>query len=233
MTFRFLRCRHAVVFQAIILKRCRFTKYRLNENGEPVLAGNEGTTSGGYTSYIFRYAAKELFDISLTADDVDNQTNGVSIQPGKNSDYSELILQRDNIELLRFAIANGFRNIQNIVRKIKPGDGKLAKPAARSARKSATAMSHFVEVMACPSGCINGGGQLKTEGALDKEGVALASKELTQRADRLYKSVGNGTGGVIEAPEENLAMMKLYSELGSDCFDGLRTDESKFISGNW
>lgn len=45
--------------------------------------------------------------------------------------------------LLRFARAYGFRNIQNVVRRVKGG----------------TSPYHFVELMACPAGCANGGGQ--------------------------------------------------------------------------
>jgi len=46
---------------------------------------------------------------------------------------------------LRFAYAYGFRNIQNIVQKLKRNK-----------------CDHdFVEIMACPSGCINGGGHIR------------------------------------------------------------------------
>ena len=44
-------------------------------------------------------------------------------------------------------MANGFRNIQNLVQKMK--------------RKRCT--YDFVEVMACPSGCLNGGAQARQE----------------------------------------------------------------------
>ncbi len=41
----------------------------------------------------------------------------------------------------------GFRNIQNITRQLKSPKGSAY---------------DFVEVMACPSGCVNGGGQIRT-----------------------------------------------------------------------
>lgn len=46
---------------------------------------------------------------------------------------------------MRFASAYGFRNIQTLIHKIKKG----------------ICPYDYVEVMACPSGCINGGGQPK------------------------------------------------------------------------
>ena len=56
----------------------------------------------------------------------------------RNADFQEVVVEVDSKPVLKFAIAYGFRNIQNIVQKIKRG-------------KSAY---HFVEVMACPSGTV-------------------------------------------------------------------------------
>ncbi|KAJ3109424.1 hypothetical protein HDU97_006669 [Phlyctochytrium planicorne] len=163
-----------------------FTKSVCDENGDVQLSGSEGSSSGGYTSFIFRYAAKHLFDITLPAEDIASHSN-VLIQPGKNSDYMEMVLQRDGEELLRFAIANGFRNIQNLVRKIKPADSKPIR-GGRASRRTQTSTCQFIEVMACPSGCINGGGQLKPGTSTNAE-ATFASKEITQKAEAAYKSV--------------------------------------------
>lgn len=51
---------------------------------------------------------------------------------------------------LTFAAAYGFRNIQAVVNKMKRNRGK-APPYA------------YVEIMACPSGCVNGGGLVKAD----------------------------------------------------------------------
>jgi iron only hydrogenase large subunit-like protein len=48
----------------------------------------------------------------------------------------EATLEVDGIVVLRFAIANGFRNIQNLVQKLK----------------NKRCPYDYVEVMACPSG---------------------------------------------------------------------------------
>ncbi len=53
--------------------------------------------------------------------------------------------QVDGKTVLRFAKAYGFRNISTVVTRIKRGK----------------CLHDFVEVMACPSGCVNGGGQVK------------------------------------------------------------------------
>ena len=56
-----------------------------------------------------------------------------------------MLKDQDGKILLKFAQAYGFRNIQNVMRKIKQGKCDY----------------DFVELMACPSGCLNGGGQIK------------------------------------------------------------------------
>lgn len=54
----------------------------------------------------------------------------------RNNDFREVTLEVDGETVLRFALAYGFRNIQNLVQKLKRGKSPY----------------HYVEVMACPSG---------------------------------------------------------------------------------
>lgn len=57
----------------------------------------------------------------------------------------EIELETATCNTLKFAMAYGFRNIQTLIRKVKKGISPY----------------DYVEVMACPSGCLNGGGQAK------------------------------------------------------------------------
>mgnify|MGYP004709730153 CR=1 FL=1 len=102
---------------------------------------------------------------------------------GKNAKLLKMKMIKDGTQevMAKAAIVNGFRNIQNLVRKLKDsGDKKKVNPlvAQRQARKSAAAsnggsnatdptqeladpfLCDYVEIMACPGGCINGGGQI-------------------------------------------------------------------------
>lgn len=88
---------------------------------------HELSGSGGYSDHIFKHAAKELFNEDI---------NTLEYKNLRNPDFKEVILEKNGQVLLRFAIANGFRNIQNLVQKLKRGKSTY----------------HFVEVMACPSG---------------------------------------------------------------------------------
>ncbi|XP_060880302.1 probable cytosolic Fe-S cluster assembly factor AGAP009023 [Metopolophium dirhodum] len=97
---------------------------------------SSGSGSGGYAHHIFCNAAKELFNINI---------DKVEFKPLRNVDMKEATLEVNGVVVLRFAIANGFRNIQNLVQKLK----------------SKRCPYDYVEVMACPSGCLNGGAQVK------------------------------------------------------------------------
>nr|XP_039259688.1 cytosolic Fe-S cluster assembly factor narfl-like isoform X1 [Styela clava] len=121
------------------------------------LISNAGGGSGGFLEYIFRSAAKELFN--KTVDKIEYKTIR------NNKDFREVILNDDDGNvLLRFACTYGFRSIQNLVQKMKR---KMCK-------------YHYVEVMACPSGCLNGGGQIKDPKLSrdeQKEHLALIQKK--------------------------------------------------------
>lgn len=93
--------------------------------------------SGGYAECIFRYAASVLFGKEVTGP--------LKFKVLRNSDFQETSLEIGGKPVLQFACVYGFRNIQNLVRRIKSGKCEY----------------HYVEIMACPSGCLNGGGQIK------------------------------------------------------------------------
>ncbi|XP_061849667.1 cytosolic iron-sulfur assembly component 3 isoform X3 [Colius striatus] len=140
---------------------------------EAELTGHSGGGSGGYLEHIYKYAARELFGI---------QVDTLQYKPLKNKDFQEVTLEKDGTVLLQFALAYGFRNIQNLVQKLKRGKSPY----------------HYVEVMACPSGCLNGGGQIKL--------ASDSNKEQLQQVERLYESLKS------EIPEENRPVRELYEQ---------------------
>ncbi|CAF1236641.1 unnamed protein product [Adineta steineri] len=113
--------------------------YSMKDENDQMILTHRGSGSGGYLDYVFRSAAKELFNIDM------NDTP-LEFKVTKNQDFRETVLTVGGEIQLRFAYAYGFRNIQNIVQKLK--------------RKKCE--YDFVEIMACPSGCINGGGQIRS-----------------------------------------------------------------------
>ncbi|KAF8200807.1 iron hydrogenase [Pholiota molesta] len=132
----------------------------------PELLQHPGTSSGSYLHSIIEHL-KASSETQLT----------LSVKMIRNADYEEYTLTEEA----------GGRNLQNIVRKVgkergvRTGAGAAGRLAARvGARKNVRRGGgaeegerkyDYVEVMACPGGCVNGGGQLKPSVTLrDEEG---------------------------------------------------------------
>ncbi|KAJ6304536.1 hypothetical protein OIU77_018240 [Salix suchowensis] len=129
-------------------------KMLTNVNEEGYLYGVPGS-SGGYAETVFRNAARMLFGREIEGP--------LAFKSLRNMDFREVTLEVDGKVVLKFALCYGFQNLQNIVRKVKIGKCDY----------------HFVEVMACPSGCLNGGGQIKPK-------PQQSPKELLQSLETIY-----------------------------------------------
>ncbi|KAK0657443.1 cytosolic Fe-S cluster assembly factor NAR1 [Cercophora newfieldiana] len=125
-------------------------------------------TSGGNLHYILQ--------------DVRARHPGSQIQTvrGRNADVVDYAVVASSGEtVFKAARYYGFRNIQNLVRKLKPAKasrmpgGKSFGSAKRPAGKAASLEYAYVEVMACPGGCTNGGGQIKVDDQviIDRKGL--------------------------------------------------------------
>ncbi|EPX70852.1 iron hydrogenase [Schizosaccharomyces octosporus yFS286] len=146
-----------------------------------------GSSSGGYMNYVMSYAAEMLFGI--------HDANEFVTKVDQNGDLTEYTLrepQSDEV-LLTMATCYGFRNIQNLVRKVNGNSSRrgqvLLKRRMKTDAQKAQQKSRqydYVEVMACPGGCINGGGQLPFPSG---ERV-LASREWMSQVESLYNSPG-------------------------------------------
>lgn len=115
-------------------------------------------TSGGNLYYILQHFASQ------------NKGSLVQTTRGRNADVVEYTVTSSTGEiLLKAARYYGFRNIQNLVRKLKPAKpsrmpgGKPIGSARRPGGKATGPDYTYVEVMACPGGCTNGGGQIKVD----------------------------------------------------------------------
>ena len=127
-------------------------------------------TSGGYLHHV------------LVAAQARNPGSEIVVKPGRHDVVQyELVPPTVGDEkrspILTAARYYGFKNIQNLVRKLEPKRmPKLAKPLPSQQQKSsltrrqpmsqmgATGADYdYVEVMACPGGCTNGGGQIRVE----------------------------------------------------------------------
>ncbi|KAJ5168252.1 Iron hydrogenase [Penicillium canariense] len=135
-------------------------------------------TSGGYLYHVLKtFQAR-------------NPGSELVINRGRNADVVEYALvSQDREPILKAARYYGFRNIQNLVRKLKPARASRMpgakpmvagrrQPMSRNATPGGAGVDYaYVEVMACPGGCTNGGGQIRVEDAREATGSAPAVAE--------------------------------------------------------
>lgn len=162
-------------------------------------SNDSGSESGGY-GYNYIHTFKEVLlrrDASIAP-----ETLSVVTVEGKNSDIYELRLMNGDEKIASAAVVNGFRNIQNLVRKLKPSPGGSTKVNPLAAKRRArirnsakdskqgdskealnsddavdASKADYVEVMACPNGCINGGGQIsRPQGTPEKDWLSQAKE---------------------------------------------------------
>lgn len=126
------------------------------------------STSGGYLYHVLKTFESR------------NPGSEIVTQRGRNADVVEYILMSPERQpIMKAARYYGFRNIQNLVRKLKPArasrlpgakapaaGGNRRQPMSRNAASAGSGPDYaYVEVMACPGGCTNGGGQIRIEDA--------------------------------------------------------------------
>ena len=139
-----------------------------DEQEDALLPPAFAATSGAYLEYVFRKAARDLYGVDLRGKDLEYKTL-------TNADMREVELKIEGEVKLKFLLAYGFRNVQNVTRALKREPNKW----------------DFVEMMACPSGCANGGGQVPPQ-------QSYLNAKLLKRVEEAYME------GEIESERRNL-----------------------------
>ena len=148
-------------------------------------------TSGGYLHHI------------LATQQALHPGSSLTTTRGRNADILEYAITPEGGSLPVFQAARyyGFRNIQNLVRKLKPARSSRFPASAGGRRQTgfrdgggtggggaSSGLAYaYVEVMACPGGCTNGGGQIKSDDI--GVGSGLTAKEWVQKVDEAYFSM--------------------------------------------
>ncbi|KAK6046125.1 iron only hydrogenase large subunit domain protein [Cooperia oncophora] len=113
----------------------------LGDFSRGVLYGNPGGTSGGFAEMLVRRFVSH---------------HGGEVKEERLAKNLEVLTVRQNEEaVLRVARVYGFRNIQNLVRKMKNNKS----------------LYDYVDVQACPNGCGNGGAQIRADTAEERERI--------------------------------------------------------------
>lgn len=189
---------------------------------QPPAAG----TSGGYLHHIL-VSQQALYPGSV-----------LQTTRGRNADVIEYTLERDNALIFKAARYYGFRNIQNLVRKLKPArksrlQGSRGGSGARQASNASSAGLDYayVEVMACPGGCTNGGGQIKVE-EIDNETKSVSGqKEWLAKVDEAYFSMEEEEEEVGREPKAE--QQQQHHAPFSDHISGISPTSIRSILAHW
>ncbi|KAI2494392.1 Iron only hydrogenase large subunit [Fragilaria crotonensis] len=160
-------------------------------------------SSGGYADFIFRFAAKNLFGFNVEGQlpwsPVEKRGKmSARVAASRKKDYHAVTLYRlsdgsysmqrpvvdDAVPVLRFATAYGFQTLQRILQPMDKNELEY----------------DYIEAMACPSGCLNGGGQVRLA---DRE----SPKETRQRVAETQARCS-----VLSCLDVNAMNMDVYSK---------------------
>lgn len=160
-------------------------------NFDQPLSSHYGSESGGYAENILLAEASRAFGKKSDEE--------LECSAQRNKDFIEINIRQSKesettdptaTHVGKFAVINGFRNIQTVVQRLK-----------RKALKY-----DYIEVMACPSGCINGGAQCKPNAGHDQTTATEATKDIYRQVPQVPFSIDP------EAPENH----GLYQSLKLD-----------------
>ncbi|KAJ4421635.1 Cytosolic Fe-S cluster assembly factor nar1 [Gnomoniopsis sp. IMI 355080] len=197
---------------------------RRHGNHPPLDAG----TSGGNLHFILQ--------------DLISRNPGSLLQTvrGRNVDVVEYnVVSASGEPIFRAAKYYGFRNIQNIVRKLKPAKvskmpgGKAFGTARRPTAQSKGLDFGYVEVMACPGGCTNGGGQVKVSDPIIVERKGLVSKAGPKEQKEWLAQVDEAYFSLSDSEPEDDVSVESNGNGAMDLIDGISPSYIRDTLAHW
>lgn len=188
--------------------------------------GPETGTSGGYLAHILATYLST------------HPTHTLHTQRGRNADVVDFsILDPSGEVVFKAARYYGFKNITNLVRKLRPPKGAGSRmPGATGARKAGAGIGaggagtglDYVEVMACPGGCTNGGGQIKgSDTAMD-----VTPKAWLAKVDEAYWSASDEEAEPQDIKDLERGCMAADARDG-DVVNGIDTSRVRRVLDYW
>jgi iron only hydrogenase large subunit-like protein len=205
-------------------------------------------TSGGYLWHILRRLQ------------VQQPGSRTKIERGRNADVMEYVLfappdsSGHEAVVLKLARYYGFRNIQNLVRKLKPAKpsrllaaaarGGARRPGQAATSAAASGVEYaYVEVMACPGGCTNGGGQIRAGETAESEDVLTTEvkkigpaeqKAWLEKVDEAYYSADSDDDIAREVDRDDTMDIDISVPVGvDDAVDGISRSHILGIINHW
>lgn len=102
--------------------------------------------------------------------------------------------------VLKFATAYGFKNVQLVLLKL----GKRGEASGDTSTEHTPDYFDFIEVMACPSGCLNGGGQIRDDENGAKRETPAETRERVGQNQAIMNSLGLPLSSDCNATKEKI-----------------------------
>ncbi|KAI0140845.1 iron only hydrogenase large subunit domain-containing protein [Xylariaceae sp. FL1272] len=187
----------------------------------------EAGTSGGNLHYTLEYIMSR------------HAGSRVVTEAGRNADVAKYtVVSASGETVFKAARYYGFRNIQNLVRSLKPErpsrmpSSKVNVASRRGAGKPRGMDFAYVEVMACPGGCTNGGGQVKVDDPVVVQRKGHPSQAGPQEQKSWLAEVDEAYFSADESEHEEGASIKARSEDG-DVRDGTSPSYIQDTLAHW
>ncbi|KAH8740495.1 Fe-hydrogenase [Cryptosporidium ryanae] len=174
----------------LIISKNRYHSSECNFENNWLIPSHFNSGSGGYCEYIIRSLIKKYSNCNIVRPEEELSFNK------QKSDIMQGNIKFSNNEI-NYAFVYGFKAIQSMAKKLC-----LQKSSKQDSNRE---KFHLIEVMACPNGCISGGGQiLKSQESENSSEVEKFrnSVNVIQKMDRiLHDGVNFNEGKGIVLPE--------------------------------
>jgi iron-only hydrogenase group A len=174
------------VAKIFLSKGIDLTKLEETEFDNPLGAGSGAGVLFGTTGGVMEAALRTVYEV-VTAQPMGriefNEVRGLegikatslNLKPAPGSEYAKYDPEGKGLDL-NIAVANGLGNAKKLITEMKAGNAKY----------------DFIEVMACPSGCIGGGGQPRStdKQILAKRQQAMYSLDERKTLRRSHQNPG-------------------------------------------
>eukprot|EP00957_Ditylum_brightwellii_P085638 6514671-Ditylum_brightwellii.AAC.1 len=190
-------------------------KRRRNEDND--LLGTATTTINNNRNVLEGHDGNDTFvqQSKIEQGEQQHQIHVTKDEKGQKEKKDDAEEEEQGVPVLKFAIAYGFKNVQLVLQKLGKNK-KQNNPSSSSLsgqNNDASNEYHYIEVMACPSGCLNGGGQIR-----DDMGIVVAGDGSVTKKNK--KNVRETPAETRERVKQNRSIMDTIMT-----YSGFRLDD--------
>ncbi|KAF7457428.1 NARF-like protein nuclear prelamin A recognition factor [Cryptosporidium felis] len=181
-----------------------FTRDEIFNKNSWLVPSFYNSNSGGYCEYIVRSVIEEL-----TGNKIDKKRK---LPFERQASETLEAKYKENGFSINYCLSYGFRSIQSISRRLSLQRGDSRRSQVKHPENGYSNI-HLIEVMACPSGCISGGGQLLNLNDTQNSDETDQLKRNIKFIEGIQKKIHEGDDGTILQPDDIPLVKALFDYL--------------------